>query len=86
MHVLRNVFESNWCGPGNTNSSPREKRKKKKKKPAKEIVGVVDNEDEDDGEKKANLPTSLDQAWTTAFSLNLVNPNVTAKASSSAQA
>ena len=51
-----------------------------------EIVVVVDDEDDEEGEKKAKLPTSLDQALATAFSLNLANPNVTAKASTSAQA
>jgi hypothetical protein len=91
MHVLQHTFESNWYGPGSTNTSPREKRKKRrtKKKPAKEIVVVDDDEDEEEGEKekeKANLPTSLDQTLATAFSLNSANPNVTAKASTSAQA
>ena len=91
MHVLQNAFESNWYGPGSTNTSPREKRKKRrtKKKPAKEIVVVDDDEDEEEGEKekeKANLPTSLDQALATAFSLNSANPNVAATASTSAQA
>ena len=58
------------------NTSPRAK-----KKPAKEIMIVVDNEGEEEGEKaaKASLPTSLDQALATAFSLDSANPNVAAK-------
>ena len=65
------------------NTSPRAK-----KKPAKEIMIVVDNEGEEAGEKaaKASLPTSLDQALATAFSLDSANPDVAAKASTSAQA
>ena len=72
MHVLQNAFESNWYGPGGTNTSPKERRRKKrrtKKKPAKEVVVVDDDEDEEVGEQekekekeRANLPTTLDQA------------------------
>jgi hypothetical protein len=62
MHVLQNAFESNWYGPGNTNTSPegeKEEKKRMKNKPTKEIV-VAEGSD-DDGEEKAqaNLPTSL---------------------------
>ena len=51
MHVLQNAFESNWSWAARS-TSPRAK------KPAKEIVVVVDGEDEEEGEKeaKANLP------------------------------
>jgi hypothetical protein len=89
MHMLQNAFESNWYGPGSTNTSPKEKRKKRrtKKKPTKEVVVVEDSDDEEEGEKdKDNLPTSLDQALATAlmFTLNSANPNVAAKASTSA--
>ena len=63
MHVFQNAFESNWYGPGHTNTSPRGKAKKRmtKKKPAKEIVVVDDDEDEGEGEKleNANLPAQL---------------------------
>ena len=85
MHILQNAFESNRYGPGITNTSPREKRRKRtrtKKKLAKEVVVVDDDEDEEG----VNLPTSLDQALATAFSLNSANPNVAATASPSAQA
>ena len=49
MHVLQNAFESNWYGPGSTNTSPKERRRKKrrtKKKPTKEVVVVDGDEDE----------------------------------------
>ena len=90
--MLQNAFESNWYGPGSTNTSPKERRRKKrrtKKKPAKEVVVVDDDEDEEVGEQqkekeRANLPTSLDQALATA--LNSTSPNVAATASTSAQA
>ena len=88
MHVLQTAFESNWYGPGSTNTSPREKRRKErrtKKKPAKEVV-VDDDKDEEEGTETANLPASLDQALAAAFSLNSANPNVAATASPSAQA
>ena len=51
MHVLQNALESNWYGPGSTNTSPkaRRKRKRTKKKPAKEVVVVDDDEDEEEG-------------------------------------
>jgi hypothetical protein len=86
MHVLQNAFESNWYGPGGTNASPKEKRKKRRtKEPTKEVVMLEDSDDEEEGGKdQANLPTSLDQALATAFTLNSANPNVTAKASASA--
>ena len=93
--MLQNAFESNWYGPGSTNTSPKERRRKKrrtKKKPPKEVVVVVDDdEDEEVGEQekakeRANLPTTLDQALATAFSLNSASPNVAATASTSAQA
>ena len=92
MHVLQNAFESNWYGPGSTNTSPKERMRKKrrtKKKPAKEVVVVDYEEDEEELEqekKTANLPTSLDQALTTAFSLNSASSNVIAIASTSAWA
>ena len=44
---------------------------------------VVDDEDEEEGEKKTNLPT---YSLTTAFSLNLADSIVVAKASTFAQA
>ena len=93
MHVLRNTFEGNWYGPGSTNTSPKERRTKNrtKKKPAKETVVVDDDEDEDEGQQpkekeSANLPTLLDQALATAFSLNSASPNMAATAPTSAQA
>lgn len=53
MHVLQNAFESNWCKPCSTNTSPREKGKKRRtKKLGKDVV--VDN-DEDEREEKANF-------------------------------
>jgi hypothetical protein len=85
MNVLQNAFESNWYGPGSTNTSPREKKKKKRtKKPPKEVV-VVEDSDDDVEKEQDNLPTSLDQALATAFTLNSANPNVTGKASTSAK-
>ena len=83
MHALQNAFESNWSGPCSTNTRPRAT-----KKPAKEIVVVVDDEDEEEGEKaaKASLPTSLNQALATAFSLDSSNLHLAAKTSTSAQA
>ena len=94
MHVLQNAFESNWYGPGSTNTSPKERRRKKrrtKKKPAKEVVVVDDDADEEVREQqkekeRANLPTTLEQALATVFSLNSASPNVAATASTSAQA
>ncbi|KAN0136400.1 hypothetical protein V8E53_005768 [Lactarius tabidus] len=50
IHVLQNAFQSNWNGPGSTNTSPRKKMTKGTKL-AKEIVVVVD----DEGEKETNL-------------------------------
>ena len=91
--VLQNAFESNWYGPGSTNTSPNERMRKNRrtKKPAKEVVVVDDEEDEEEREQEkqkqtANLPTSLDQALAKAFSLNSASLNVAAKASTSAQA
>ena len=94
MHVLQNAFESNWYGPGSTNTSPKKRMRKKrrtKKKPTKEVVVVDDEEDEEEREQEkekemAHMPTSFDQALATAFSLNSASPNVTAIASTSAQA
>ena len=78
MHVLQNAFESNWYGPGSTNPTPKERMRKKrrtKQNSAKEVVAVDDDEDEEEREQKkeetANLPTSLDQALATAFSLGV---------------
>jgi hypothetical protein len=86
MNVLQNAYESNWYGPGSTNTSPREKKKKRtKKKPPKEVV-VVEDSDDDVEKEQDNLPTSLDQALATAFILNSANPNVSGKASTSAKA
>ena len=76
------------------NTSPKERMRKKrgtKKKPTKEVVVVDDEEAEEEREQEkeketANLPTSLDQALSTAFSLNSASPNVTAITSTSAQA
>ena len=92
MHVLQNAFESNWYGPGSMNTSPKERmrtRTRTKKNSAKEVVAVDDDEDEEEREQEkqkqtANLPTSLDQALATAFSLNSASPNVTSIASTSA--
>ena len=94
MHLLQNAAESNWYGPGSTNTSPKKRMRKKrrtKKKPTKEVVVVDDEEDEEEREQEkqkqtANLPTSLDQALAKAFSLNSASLNVAAKASTSAQA
>jgi hypothetical protein len=47
-------------------------------------VVVEDSDDKEEEKEKANLPTSLDQALATAFSLNSANPNLAAKASTSA--
>ena len=50
---------------------------------------VGDDEDEEEGEtetEQANLPTLLDQALATAFSLNSASPNVATMTSTSAQA
>ena len=43
IHLLQNVFESNWHGLGSTNTRSREKWKKMRrtKKPAREIMVVV---------------------------------------------
>ena len=90
--MLQNAFESNWYGPGSTNPTPKERMRKKrrtKKNSAKEVVAVDDDEDEEEREQEkeketANLPTSLDQALATAFSLNSASPNVTSIASTSA--
>ena len=75
MHVLQNAFESNWYGPGGTNTSPRDRSttRRTKKKPAKEVVVVDDGEDGEEGEqeKEEDLPTILDQASATAFSTQL---------------
>jgi hypothetical protein len=50
-------------------------------------VVVEASDDEGEGEKdQTNLPTSLDQALATAFTLNSANPNVAGKASTSAEA
>ena len=66
MHVLQNAFESNWYGPGSTNTSPKERRTKKS---AKEVVVVDDDEDEEGEQEKekqrVNLPLTLDQALAT---------------------
>lgn len=50
MHVLQNVFEINWYGPGSTNTSPKERMRKKRreKKLAKEVMVVNDEEDEEE--------------------------------------
>jgi hypothetical protein len=77
MHVLQNVFESNWFGPGSS-AGPRMKRGRPKK-PAKEIMAVVDDEDDDEAVKEN--PPSLDQALANAFMHNLANPNVSASVS-----
>ena len=50
-----------------------------------------DDKDEEEGvqekeKERANLPTTLEQALATAFSLNSASPNVAATASTSAQA
>ena len=74
------------------NTSPKERmrtRTRTKKNWAKEVVAVDDDEDEEEREQEkeketANLPTSLDQALATAFSLNSASPNVTSIASTSA--
>ena len=68
----------------------RTKRRRTKKKLAKEVVVVDDGEDEEVGEQqkakeRVNLPTTLDQALATAFSLNSASPNVAATASTSAR-
>ena len=67
------------------------KKRRTKKKPTKEVVVVDDEEVEEEREQAkekvtVNLPTSLDQALATAFSLNSASPNLTAIASTSAQA
>ena len=79
MHVLQNALRE---------TGPDLAAQIRTKKLAKEIVVVVDDEDEEEGEKaaKASLPTSLDQALTTAFSLDLADPNLATKTLTSAQA
>ena len=67
------------------------KKRRTKKKPTKEVVVVDDEEVEEEREQAKeketmNLPTSLDQVLATAFSLNSASPNLTAIASTSAQA
>lgn len=47
---------------------------------------VVDDDEDEEGEKgKVDLPTSLDQALTPAFSLNLASSNVAVTVSTSAR-
>ena len=70
--------------------SPRDRRRTKrrtKKKPAKEVMVVDEDEDEEEGEqeKEEDLPTILDPALATAFSLNSASPSVAATAATLAQ-
>ena len=48
---------------------------------------MVDDDEDEEGDKgKADLPISLDQALTPAFSLNTANSNVAVTVSTSARA
>jgi hypothetical protein len=87
MHVLQNAFESNWYGPGSTNTSPRERRRRsgrRRSRRRRSWWSRTPTMRKRGRRRRTNLPTSLDQALATAFTLNSANPNVAAKASTSA--